>query len=64
VNPVFSYDADANAAYIRFGTASIVESEEASPGVILDFDAEGHIVGMELLRARDQLPPEYVAKAA
>jgi uncharacterized protein YuzE len=64
MNPVVTYDPEANAAYIRFGAAKIMESEEVSPGVVLDYDAEGHIVGMEFLRASEQLPPEFRIKAA
>ena len=64
MSPVVSYDPESNAAYVRFGSAKILESEEVSPGIVLDFDAEGHIVGMEFLRASEQLPPEYRVKAA
>jgi uncharacterized protein YuzE len=64
MNPVVTHDPDANAAYIRFGSAKIVESEEVAPGVVLDFDENGRIVGMELLNAREQLPPELMTKAA
>jgi uncharacterized protein YuzE len=62
--PQVTHDPEANAAYIRFSAARIVESEEVSPGVVLDFDAEGRIVGMELLDAEAQLPKDLVTKAA
>ena len=58
------YDPEADAAYIRFSSEPIEESEEVSAGIVLDFDADGHIVGMEVLRARDQLPPAMLVKAA
>jgi len=45
------YDPDADALYVRFSEAEIVESEEVSNGVILDFDAEGRIVAIEVLDA-------------
>jgi uncharacterized protein YuzE len=45
------YDAKADALYVRFADASIVESEEVAAGVVLDFDAEGRIVAIELLDA-------------
>jgi uncharacterized protein YuzE len=45
------YDAEANALYVRFSEATIIESEEVSNGVVLDFDAEGRIVAIELLDA-------------
>lgn len=58
------YDAEANAAYIRLSGGQIRESEEVSPGVVLDFDAQGHIVGIELLDAKAQLSQELLAAAA
>jgi uncharacterized protein YuzE len=45
------YDPEADALYVRFADASIVESEEVADGVVLDFDAEGRIVAIELLDA-------------
>ena len=46
-----SYDPEADAHYVRFVEASIVESEEVADGVMLDFDAEDRIVAIELLDA-------------
>jgi uncharacterized protein YuzE len=30
---------------------AIAESGEKTPGIILDFDSEGHVVGIEILQA-------------
>jgi uncharacterized protein YuzE len=49
------YDPDADALYVRFSEAEIIESEEVSNGVILDFDAEGRIVAIEVLDASKHL---------
>ena len=49
------YDPDADALYVRFADAAVVDSEEVSEGVVLDFDAEGRIVAMEVLEARRHL---------
>ncbi len=57
------YDREADAAYLRFSQSEIVESEEVSPGVILDFDVEGHIVGLEVLHAREHLPKDTLVAA-
>ena len=42
-------DPAADAAYLRFLDTSVVESEEVAPGIILDFDAGGAVVGVEVL---------------
>ena len=49
-------DEAADALYIRFDDAPIVESEEVSDGVILDFDASGRVVGFEMLGVRRRFP--------
>ena len=49
-------DAAADALYIRLEESAIVESEEVSPGVILDFDEGGRVVGIEILNVRQRLP--------
>ena len=47
---------DKDALYIRFDKAKIVESEEVSDGIILDFDASGRVVGFEMLYVRERFP--------
>jgi uncharacterized protein YuzE len=42
-------DEENDALYFRLDESSIVESEEVQPGVILDFSADGHVVGVEIL---------------
>jgi len=64
MNPTVKYRPDDNAAYIRFSSAKVMESAEVSPDVVFDFDAEGHIVGIELLDARSQLPADVLNEAA
>lgn len=49
------YDAEADALYVRFADAAVVESEEVSDGVVLDFDSDGRIVAIELLDASKHL---------
>ncbi|WP_108396822.1 DUF2283 domain-containing protein [Devosia submarina] len=64
MTPQVTYDSAANAAYIRFSPEKVQESEEVSEGIVLDFDAEGRIVGMEVLDARAHLSPDLLTKAA
>ncbi len=46
-----TYDADVDILRLIFSTTLIAESDEAKPGVILDYDRDGNIVGMEILDA-------------
>lgn len=48
-------DSDADALYVRFSERSIETTSEVRPGVMLDYDAEGHIVGVEILNASQSL---------
>jgi uncharacterized protein YuzE len=56
------YDPKADAAYMDLSKKKVEESEEVLPGVILDFDKEGRIVGIEVLDASRQLPEELIAE--
>jgi uncharacterized protein YuzE len=38
-------DRGADALYLRLNEQPIVESEEVEPNVILDFDADGSVIG-------------------
>jgi len=42
-------DKEADALYFRLDEAAVVESEEVQPGVILDFDKENRVIGIEIL---------------
>lgn len=47
-------DKEADAVYLRLNEEAIVESEEVEPGVVLDFDDKGQVVGVELLRVSER----------
>ena len=42
-------DKEADALYLRLDESEIVESEEVSPGVVLDYNESDEVVGVELL---------------
>ncbi len=42
-------DKENDALYFRLDESSIIDSEEVQPGVILDFNADGKVVGIEIL---------------
>ena len=43
-------DKEADALYLRLDDSPIVESEEVSPGVVLDYNESNEVVGVEMLR--------------
>ncbi|OYW28655.1 MAG: hypothetical protein B7Z44_07590 [Caulobacter sp. 12-67-6] len=52
-----TYDPEADAAYIKLAEGGYYESEEVSPGVILDFTQDGKLLGIEILSASKTLAP-------
>lgn len=57
------YDPETDAAYLRFSSEAVIESEEVAPGVVIDYDTDGRMVGMEVLEARSQLPADALTAA-
>lgn len=45
------YDKQTDILYIRFSEAAIAESDEDKKGVILDYDKNNQLVGIEILNA-------------
>ena len=51
-------DKESDALYLRLDEAAIVESEEVQPGIVLDYDATGNMVGVEILNLSKRVAPE------
>ena len=51
-------DHENDALYFRLDESEIVESEEVSPGVILDFNSNEQMVGIEILSLSRRVPPD------
>ena len=49
-------DQKADALYLRLDDSPIVESEEASPRVVLDYNASNEVVGVEMLNLSKRTP--------
>ena len=49
-------DREADALYLRLDDSIIVESEEVSPGVVLDFNEGNQVVGIEMLNISKRAP--------
>lgn len=49
-----SYDPEVDALFVRFAADGIasVRTEEVAPGVMLDFDANGNAISLEVLDVR------------
>jgi len=49
------YYPDTDSLYIDFSSRPSVDSQEVSPGVVLDYDAEGTLVGIDIDHASRKL---------
>jgi len=45
-----------DALYFRLDESEIVDSEEVKPGIILDYDANDNVVGVEILGLSKRVP--------
>lgn len=49
------YDPEVDALAIKWGDAPVDESDEVADGVILDYDKDGNVVGVEVLEASKKI---------
>ena len=49
-------DKEADALYLRLDDSKIIESEEVSPGIVLDFNESNQVVGIEMLNLSQRTP--------
>ena len=49
------YDKEVDALHVSLDDSKVVESEELKPGIVLDFNAENQVVGIEVLDVRRRL---------
>jgi uncharacterized protein YuzE len=55
-------DREADALYLELDEAPAAESREISPGVILDYNAEGTVVGIEMLYLSKRVSAEKLGR--
>ena len=49
------YDKELDIIYFSFQNKKVAESEEKRPGIIMDFDDKGNIIGIEVLEASKKI---------
>jgi len=55
-------DREADALYLDLDESPVAESEEISPGGILDYNTEGKVVGIEMLYLSTRVSPEKLGR--
>jgi uncharacterized protein YuzE len=52
-----SYDPEADAMFVWFGPEDVksVETQEVAPGIMLDLDSEGRVIGIEVLDLSERM---------
>jgi uncharacterized protein YuzE len=59
-----TYDPDADVLYIELRSGTPDDSVDIEDGVTADLDAAGHLLGIELLDARERLGRDALASVA
>lgn len=52
---IFQYHQETDMLYIKLSDGESVESAEVADGIVLDFDADNHVVGIEIEDAGNQI---------
>jgi len=49
------YDSEVDSLRVHWSNDAIEESDETKPGIILDYNEKGVVIGVEILKASEQL---------
>jgi uncharacterized protein YuzE len=50
------FDEKADALYLRLDDSKVMDSEEVRPGVVLDFNDQNQVVGIEIRKVKKRVP--------
>ena len=50
-----TYDPEVDVIDIIFNNSPVDESDESKPGIILDYDKKGNVIGIEILNASKRM---------
>jgi uncharacterized protein YuzE len=53
-------DRENDALYLRLDDNAIIDSEEVQPGIILDYDEKGNVIGIEVLKLSSRTNAEQL----
>jgi uncharacterized protein YuzE len=58
-----TYDPEADALFVWFGPEGVssANTEEVAPGIMLDFDIEGRVIGIEVLDLSERMTRKAAA---
>jgi uncharacterized protein YuzE len=55
-------DQASDALYIRLDESEVIESDEVQPGIVVDYNSSGKIIGIEILGIKNRVPIENLKK--
>jgi len=58
------FDPIADAVYLEIAPAEVVRSHQVEPGVVVDYDAQGGVVGIEVLSVSQRANSAFAAHHA
>ncbi len=53
------YDPDNDILQITLSDATVEETAQIAPGLVLDYDVDGHLIGLELKKASHKVDNPY-----
>ena len=58
------FDPTADAAYFEIAPSEVETTKEIESGIIADYDADGHLVGIEILSVSKRARPQSLENVA